>query len=271
MAAAQPPKRSKLSLLLRLLRRNRGEAWDRVLTLADFQTDRLRRKSAVAPVSSEDCWRRLGKALHGDVKPFLQEDALLAIEQIVTRGREELSANPAFGMFHGADFSLARLCYAICRLRRPANVVETGVAHGVSSAFLLQALAVNGTGELWSIDLPPLAEGADDQVGWLVPAELRSRWHLLRGRTRDLLPSLVVQLPAIDLFLHDSLHTYRNITREFQTVWPKLPPGGVLLSDDVNMNRAFDNFAKRPDIALALTSKEENKDSVFGAIVKAER
>jgi len=268
---AQPKNRSKLSLLLRLLGKNRGEAWDRLLTFADFQTDRLRRKSTAIPVSSGDCWIRLGEALRGDLKPFLQEDALLAIERTVARGRDQLSANPAFGMFHGADFSLARLCYAICRLRKPANVVETGVAHGVSSAFLLQALAVNGTGALWSIDLPPLAEGADDQVGRLVPAELRTRWHLLRGRTRQLLPPLVARLPAIDIFLHDSLHTYRNISREFQTVWPKLPPGGVLLSDDVNLNRAFEHFASRQDIALALTSNEEDKDSVFGAIIKAER
>jgi hypothetical protein len=269
MVAAPPKKRSKFSLLLHLLQQNRGEVWDRILTFADFQTDRLRRKSITIPVSSGECWGRLGEALHGDLKPFLQEDALGAIERTVVRGREQLSANPAFGMFHGADFSLARLCYAICRLRKPANVVETGVAHGVSSAFLLQALAVNGAGSLWSIDLPPLAEGADDQVGCLVPADLRSRWHLLRGRTRHLLPPLVTRLPAIDIFLHDSLHTYRNISREFQTVWPKLPAGGVLLSDDVNMNRAFENFANRQDIALALTSKEEDKDSVFGAIIKA--
>ena len=262
-------RRSKLSLLFHLLRHNRGELRDRLLTFADFQIDRLRRKASRLPVSSEDFRLHLGDALHGDLGPFFQEDALLTIEQLVEDGQNKLSANPAFGMFHGADLSLARLCYAICRLQKPAVVVETGVAHGVSSAFLLQALSVNGTGELWSIDLPPVAEGADDQVGCLVPADLRPRWHLLRGRTRRLLPELVAQLPAIDIFLHDSLHTYRNISLEFETVWPKLRAGGVLISDDVDLNRAFEEFATRGDIALALTSKQQTKGAVFGAMVKA--
>jgi len=255
--------------LFRLLRQDPGELRDRLLTFADFQTDRLRRKASIVPVSSSDCSEQLGAALHGDLGPFFQEDSLLTIEQLVAQGQNKLSANAAFGMFHGADVSLARLCYAICRLQKPAIVVETGVAHGVTSAFLLQALAVNGMGELWSIDLPPLAEGADDQVGCLVPSDLRSRWHLLRGRTRRLLPELVAQLPAIDIFLHDSLHTYRNISLEFQTVWPKLRAGGVLLSDDVDLNRAFETFAMRSDIALALVARQETKASVFGAIVKS--
>lgn len=258
-------------MLLRLLRRNRGEVWDRLLTFADFQADRLRRKSSITPESSGDCLRCMDEALRGDLKPFLQEDALLAIEQTVARGQDQLAADPAFGMLHGADLGLARLCYAICRLQKPATVVETGVAHGVTSAFLLQALAVNGVGELWSIDLPPLAEGADDQVGYLVPAGLRSRWRLLRGRTCNLLPGIVLKLPAIDMFLHDSLHTYRNMTWEFQTVWPRLRSGGVLLSDDVNLNRAFERFATRADISLALTSRQERKTSVFGVIVKSDR
>ena len=36
------------------------------------------------------------------------------------------------------------------------KVVETGVAHGVTSRFILEALERNGRGFLWSIDLPPL-------------------------------------------------------------------------------------------------------------------
>ena len=266
---ATPKKRSKLSLLLALLRRNRGEVSDRLLTFADFQTDRFRRKASMTHASPTECRRRLGGALHGNLDAFLHEAALLEIERQVTEGRRVLSANPAFGMIHAADMSLARLCYAVCRLRKPSVVVETGVAHGVSSAFLLKALSANGSGELWSIDLPPLAEGADDQVGRLVPADLRPRWHLLRGRSRHLLPKLVSELPAIDLFLHDSLHTHRNITFEFRTVWPKLSPGGLLLSDDVELNRAFENFAGRPDVALALTSGQEAKSAVFGVLVKS--
>lgn len=221
------------------------------------------------PVNPAELGRRLGEALGGDLERFLHEAPLLEIERQVGEGLRALSANPAFGMVHAADMSLARLCYAVCRLRKPLVVVETGVAYGVSSAFLLKALSVNGSGELRSIDLPPLAEGADDQVGRLVPADLRPRWSLRRGRSRHLLPEVVSGPASIDMFLHDSLHTYRNITFEFQTVWPKLPPGGVLISDDVDPNRAFENFARRPDVAFALTANQESKNAAFGAMVKS--
>lgn len=45
------------------------------------------------------------------------------------------------------------LLYTIARLSRPATVVETGVASGRSSFSILQALADNGEGLLYSIEL----------------------------------------------------------------------------------------------------------------------
>jgi predicted O-methyltransferase YrrM len=259
---------SKSGLLLRVLRENPREAWDRLVTFADFQFDRLRRGASNVPGSSIDFEKNISQALGGDVQTILRESELSTVEELVSHGLEQLGADATIPAYHAAAFTLARLCYAVCRMQRPKVVVETGVAHGVTSAFLLQALEVNGAGELWSIDLPPLAEGADHQVGHLIPVNLRSRWHLLRGSTRRALPRLVVQLPTIDLFIHDSLHTYRNMSREFQTIWPKLRAGGVLLSDDVELNRAFERFAGRHPAALHLTSGQEDKSSVLGAIVK---
>ena len=44
----QPKRSSKLALLLRLLLKNPAEFWDRVLTIAEFQADRLRQKATLA-------------------------------------------------------------------------------------------------------------------------------------------------------------------------------------------------------------------------------
>lgn len=150
--------------------------------------------------------------------------------------------------------------YALCRLLRPRAVVETGVCSGVSSAYLLRALAENGTGHLHSVDLPELEalvghgpggsatrpvalvpEGKE--AGWAVPEELRERWTLHRGRTRDLLPGVLEAVGPVDLFLHDSEHSYENMVWEYRTVWPVLRPGGWLVSDDVWWNGAFRDFA----------------------------
>jgi len=44
--------------------------------------------------------------------------------------------------------------YNLIRDTRPSIVVETGVASGVSTAYILQALEDNRKGKLYSIDLP---------------------------------------------------------------------------------------------------------------------
>ena len=46
------------------------------------------------------------------------------------------------------------ILYLLVRKYRPSLVVETGVAQGVSSRFILEALKDNGEGKLISIDLP---------------------------------------------------------------------------------------------------------------------
>lgn len=222
----------------------------------------------MVPVSTENFIQQIEKELNGRFAPFLKDEPLREIETRVADGLKRLRTVSSIEMFHNPGSMLPRICYAACRALRPKVVVETGVAHGVASAFILQALAANNSGELWSIDLPPLADTAQTNAGSLVPAELRSRWHLLRGVSRRVLPPLLSTLPAIDLFLHDSLHTHRNMKREFQTVWPKLSAGGLLLSDDVEMNRAFEQFAASSGSNFVLAAREPDKASAFGIIVK---
>jgi predicted O-methyltransferase YrrM len=132
--------------------------------------------------------------------------------------------------------------YVICRLVKPKIVVETGVASGVSSAYILHALHQNGQGTLYSIDYP--TPGEELQTGWLVPEEMRNRWRLIRGKSSEKLPDLLNDILEVDLFLHDSDHSYQNMRFEFETVWPYLRKEGILLSDDTHRNESFFDFAK---------------------------
>lgn len=91
-----------------------------------------------------------------------------------------------------ADTNLAELEYVLVRAVRPAVVVETGVWRGLSSWTLLAALDANGSGELVSIDFPPLDPAQQVEVGHLVPDELRGRWTLEIGPSRQLLPQVVL-------------------------------------------------------------------------------
>src|SRR5712692_7024184 len=150
--------------------------------------------------------------------------------------------------------------YAVLRKLRPRVAVETGVCNGVSTAFLLLALAGNGAGELHSIDLPEIAgEGygpgtfwdgkggavipSGQEPGWMVPAGLRDRWQLVLGRSEEELPPLLARLGTIDFFMHDSEHSEACMRFEFETAWAALREGGVLAADDVTANDAFATFA----------------------------
>jgi hypothetical protein len=136
--------------------------------------------------------------------------------------------------------------YAIIRAIRPDTVVETGVANGVSSAYVLLALKMNGKGVLHSVEigdtsyLPPNCE-----PGWIVPSWLRFPWKIHVGDSTELLPELFRTLPPVDVFIHDSLHTEEQMTFEFQTAYPFLRPAGCLIADDASWNDAFGTFTKR--------------------------
>jgi hypothetical protein len=123
--------------------------------------------------------------------------------------------------------------YCLVRAMRPETVVETGVCYGASSSYILQALAANDTGKLYSIDL---GNGPGEPPSdYFVPSALRTRWELRIGDSRELLPVLLRDLGGVDLFHHDSLHTYEHMTWEYETAFPWIVRGGILSSHDVKI------------------------------------
>lgn len=147
--------------------------------------------------------------------------------------------------------------YLIARILRPRYVVETGVAAGRSSSFILCALEDNGEGELFSID-------PDPHAGYAIPHELRYRWHFINDKSENVLEDLLKELKTIDIFLHDSLHTYEHMMYEYSTTWPYIKVGGVLLSDDIGANNAFYDFYQR----IKDHGKIATIDNTFGGILK---
>jgi predicted O-methyltransferase YrrM len=164
------------------------------------------------------------------------------------------------------------LLYCLIRRFTPSVVLETGVAQGISSTFILRALTQSGDGRLISVDLPnydpagflyPGALGKRDPVfvrkdlgpGWIVPLELRSSWTLLIGRSRDILPGIT---DNINMFLHDSEHSYENMTFELNWAFDRLPVGGIIVCDDIEWNRAYADFlaAHRFKFHLVMRSRK---------------
>ena len=156
------------------------------------------------------------------------------VEEMLALG---LRAGPqSFGPWNDGDMALVRAIWCLVRHLRPDHVVETGVAHGFTSRFILEALARNNNGHLWSIDLPPASEDLQKQVGIAVPQHLRERWSYIRGSSRRHLPRLLRQLKQIDLFVHDSLHSERNVRFEMDHAAKALAPKGAIVVDDIDAN-----------------------------------
>lgn len=160
--------------------------------------------------------------------------------------------------------TLLRIVGVVVRVVEPESMVETGVARGRTTATALAAMARNERGHLHSVDLPPLAVDRDF-IGQAVPEDLRGRWTLHVGPSRFVLPDVVAEAAPIDVFLHDSDHTYGSMLEEYRTAWPKIRPGGLLLSDDV-ANRSLTDFATEVGVTPQLIPRHEN--SAFGVLAK---
>jgi Methyltransferase domain len=183
----------------------------------------------------------------------------------------------SFLSWNDGDAAFVRAIWCLTRCLKPKKIVETGVAHGVTSRFILTALERNGDGHLFSIDLPPLERQWRKQVAIAVGDGYADRWSYIKGSSRRRLPALLSQLGQIDLFIHDSLHSERNVLFEMGCAWTALRPGGALVVDDVDANWGFRSFTRaltgdqfmiceaeplRPD------TRRFNKKGLFGIILK---
>jgi predicted O-methyltransferase YrrM len=145
--------------------------------------------------------------------------------------------------------------YALVRISKPEIVVETGVGAGVSSTIILRAMELNGVGCLYSIDaglryfdgiiLPP-----NKPIGFIIPQNLKGRWKLIVGHSKNVLEPLLKELNQIDLFFHDPEHSYENMMYEYETAWKYLEKGGYLVSDNIEWNNAFDDFVKNKRVLI---------------------
>ena len=178
------------------------------------------------------------------------------------------------GSLSGEDIALL---FLIVRKFKPANVIETGVAQGASSYAILESLRLNGRGKLTSIDLPNFnpagfsyKDGTFDTTyvssdlgtGWLIPQSLKDRWTLVLGKSAELLPMMNQQA---DLFFHDSEHSYENMMFEYKWAYNHLSPRGVIASDDIHLNEAYEDFKREVRDMRSILRPEKHS---FGVLVK---
>jgi Methyltransferase domain len=190
----------------------------------------------------------------------------LIVELTATGARIGLAS---YGGWNDGDRAFAEAIWCIVAHVRPTAIVETGVAHGVTSRVMLEGLERNEHGQLWSVDLPVADSALHPEIGMAVPAELRSRWTYVQGTSRERMPPLLDELGGIDLFVHDSLHTGRNTRFELESAWAVLRPGGVVVVDDINQSLGFRTFVDEARPGAWLAARHVTGPGLWGVAVKA--
>lgn len=129
----------------------------------------------------------------------------------------------------------AAYLFGLVRQMKARKVIEIGRYKGGST--LLLAAAMNGEGELWSIDIgekerrlsnDSTSRSFDEQI-----SELFKRFglkvHLLSGDSRI----IDIDTREIDLVLIDGDHTYEGVKNDFERFGKRTRIGGAVLFDDV--------------------------------------
>jgi hypothetical protein len=188
---------------------------------------------------------------------LVDEDLKRVRSQPTSLSLADLVSRPPTSVLGGVGAPQEYL-YHLTRWLHPETVVETGVDRGLSSAFILAAIQDNGHGHLYSVDLPtaqyidpvtrtPIVSnvGSSTVPGFVIHSSLRSAWSLTLGDSRSVLPELLDRLGTIDMFVHDSEHTYEAMREEYRQAMAHLRLGGILASDDVNWNNAFEQTVEQ--------------------------
>jgi hypothetical protein len=75
---------------------------------------------------------------------------------------------------------------------------------------------------------------------------------------------LLFHLGQIDLFIHDSLYTERNVRFELDRAWAAVAPKGALCVDDVDGNWCFRSFT----VAFPGQQSMMGESEPFGIVLK---
>jgi predicted O-methyltransferase YrrM len=212
-------------------------------------------------------WRRLNREVMEEASSVAGFDQVMErkayIESYLAGLERRYQSSYVAGWVNLAD---AQFLYWAVRRLKPKTIVQTGVSNGLSSAFMMLALAKNGPqGRLHAIDLPHIFDPVEpfwtqrgtvygvvipqsESSGWMVPDIYRDRFHVEIGDAKALLPPLIERLETIDVFFHDSDHTYDHMTFEFDQAMRKLAPNGVIIADDISWNASLWDFADKHNV-----------------------
>lgn len=133
------------------------------------------------------------------------------------------------------------LLYFLVRLINAKNILETGVSAGSSSRCILEGLAKNGLGTLYSSDLATVLKKKD--VGILVLNQLKKNWILYHDGDKKNLPKIFKKNKLFDIIYYDSDKSY-SAKKWFHNEIIKINSPKLLIYDDIDRDLFFSEYVK---------------------------
>jgi predicted O-methyltransferase YrrM len=197
--------------------------------LVEFSSSMLDRRI------NRDVINTMFKKLIGDQATSIIEKEFESLNEIILERYKKVILT--YPVEYGIEYNTSFLIYSLVRLLKPNKVVETGVANGHSTFFILNALVKNENGFLYSID-------ANNDVGSLIDEKLKQYWNLyvLPRVNRRTLSQYIEKIAPVDIFIHDTNHLYYWQMMEYRIFLKNISDGGFILSDDVDSSYAFIDF-----------------------------
>ena len=152
----------------------------------------------------------------------------------------DLETGEFYPNFYNSNPNTLELLKLLVGEIRPAIVIETGIANGISTKAILQAFQEYSLhqSKLFSFDV-------DIRVA--TPVLLSNpQFSFIPVTSPRSFRESVNSISTVDLFYHDSDHSYSNQLMEYLAIWEILnTEKGVLVSDDINWSNAFLDFCKK--------------------------
>ena len=128
--------------------------------------------------------------------------------------------------------SFAEALYRTVLARRPALVIEVGMAHGLSALSILSALRDAGGGRLISIDPAQSTDYAGIGILNVRRAGLDAFHELIEASSFQVLPQLLGAKTQLDFAYIDGWHTFDYALLDFFYVDKMLRQGGCVAFND---------------------------------------
>jgi hypothetical protein len=122
--------------------------------------------------------------------------------------------------------------------------------------------------------MPYVRGNNDEYVGIAIPERIKAdgRWELIRRSDRQALPGALRRLGKIDFCHYDSDKTYSGRMWAYPKLWSALKEGGCFVSDDINDNVGFRDFAELVGVSpIVVRVPEEKGVKYVGVLIKPAR